>query len=266
MFLSRYSHRHSHPARFALFASLALFAVGGLAAALPAAHADTLDLTGTVHTFYISATNLAVRPGEFVTYNHILDAGGDAKAILNRQMLAGTYCVNLVDPVYLPASYNATTTTTDGTVFGETIQNSGKISWLIRHFAGSATSINSQNALQAAIWRTEYGSNWQLDGVDNAKSGNTAALMSTYSDYLNQLGSNTDSVSSVIWISPIKDASQGNSPPNSNTAHYQGLVGVRTSGLFIASAAPEPGSIALLFAGGLPVVGAVAIRRRKRKS
>lgn len=132
----------------------------------------------------------------------------------------------------------------------------------MNHFAVSAAaSPDNQRALQAAIWRTEYGSNWQLDGVDNAKTGNSAVVMAAYTDYLTQLGSNSAPITSVLWISPNKDASQGNSPPNPFTSHYQGLVGFRVA----AAAAPEPGTVALLLSSGLPFMGAVAARRRRRQ-
>lgn len=65
----------------------------------PAAHADTLSVGPNLYRFYISATNLAVRPGEFINYDHIQDSGGDLQAVLNGESLAGTYCVNLVDVV-----------------------------------------------------------------------------------------------------------------------------------------------------------------------
>ena len=249
---------------FSRFAAASLGALS-CAAFAPAAHADTFQITATsVNSFFISSNNLVARPGATaVNYDHVSDAGGDMKALLNGQSLVGAYCVGLIDTVYLNSSYNASTVTTNGTVFGETIQNAGKISWLMTHFSSAAASdLDKQKALQAAIWRTEYGTAFQLDGADNAKTGNNAATISNYQSYLSQLGNNTDLVSSVVWISPIKAAGQTSPKDPPTGGHYQAVVGLRAS----SAATPEPGSIALFATGVVPALGAFAARRRKRRA
>jgi hypothetical protein len=59
--------------------------------------------------------------------------------------------------------------TTDGTTFGTTVPNAGAIAWLLTNRGPTASSVDQQGALQAAIWRMEYGSTgFQLDGADNS--------------------------------------------------------------------------------------------------
>lgn len=161
--------------------------------------------------------------------------------------MAGTYCVNLTNPIGV-GSYNTTTVSNDGAVFGETIQNNTQISWLLTNYGEAAATVDQQNGLQAAIWRTEYGSNFQIDGVDNATAGNTADMMSYYSSCMAAVVGQSAPVSNLLWISP---ASSTTTP----AVHYQGLIGVRAAAN--VSAAPEPGSIALTGVGVVGMVGMI---------
>ena len=198
------------------------------------------------HGFYVSADNLTVRPGEIVSFNNSPLMGGDLQGVLNGEALYATYCVNLTNHINLNATYDNTVITYDGSVYGEPINNAEGISWLLTNYAFNTLTVDEQNGLQAAIWRTEYGSNFQIDGVDNANSGNTIAMMTAYQTYLAALGTNTTPTSSVLWISA------DNVSPI--VPHAQGLVAVR--------GVPEPGSIAFVLAGGLPLIGLIARRRR----
>ena len=75
-----------------------------------------------------------------------------------------------------------------------------------------------QDALQAAIWRVEYGNSFQLDGVDNSTPASdpfNAMIASTYQADLAALGNNTAPVGSVLWISPGSSV---------NTTQGQGVV------------------------------------------
>ena len=265
---SRFRVSLFQPLRLAAYAmGLSLFA-GSFALLAPAARAETFKLNATVvNSFYISATNLTVRSGEVVNYDHLLDGGGDAFGSRGTQT-AGTYissyCVGLTDTIYLNNTYNNTTITNNGVTFGETIQNGGKISWLMTNFASAAASnADKQKALQAAIWRTEYGSGFELDGADNTKTGNNAATITAYKSYIALLGNNTSAVSNVLWISAAKSATQTGNPPNPPAGgHYQALVGIQLS----TGVIPEPGTITLFVTGGLPLAGAFTARKRRKRS
>src|SRR5262249_50272474 len=68
----------------------------------------------------------------------------------------------------------------------------------------SATTAVQQDALQAAIWRTEYGDGFQLDGVDNDNGAPAFnhTIAAAYQADLAALGNNTAPVNRVSWISP----------------------------------------------------------------
>ena len=68
--------------------------------------------------------------------------------------------------------------------------------------SAKATTVDQQNALQAAIWREEYGTDFQLDGADNSNQGNDATLITDYKADLAALGTKTAAVGSVVWLSP----------------------------------------------------------------
>src|SRR5205085_4104396 len=53
------------------------------------------------------------------------------------------------------ASYPNATVTADGTTYGSAVPNAGAISWLVTNIGPTATTPEQQDALQAAIWRTE---------------------------------------------------------------------------------------------------------------
>jgi hypothetical protein len=109
--------------------------------------------------------------------------------------------------------------TKDGAIYGTAVPNAGAVSWLLFNLAPGATTAIQQDALQAAIWRTEYGTSFQLDGVDNTNGAPSinATIGSIYRADLAALGSNTAPVSAVSWISP--GANPGLPP-----SHGQGLV------------------------------------------
>ena len=85
--------------------------------------------------------------------------------------------------------------------------NAGAISWLLTNIGPTVTTLDQEAALQAAIWRTEYGpSGFQVNSVDNSDTtdttGEEAIMQPFYKSYLQALGNNTAPVSSVDWISP----------------------------------------------------------------
>jgi hypothetical protein len=152
-------------------------------------------------------------------------AGGDFKGNLDGTSLTATYCVDIPDAIYL-TTYNNATANFDGNVYGTSIPNAGAIAWLIQNLGPLATTPDQQSALQAAIWRTEYGNNFQLNGVDNngGRLDENFVIAPMYTADLAALGNNTAPVGSVVWISP------GTNPgPHPVSPHGQALVAVQAS-------------------------------------
>ena len=144
-------------------------------------------------------------------------AGGNFAGTLNDTALI-SYCVGINLTIDVSATYNNATVTSNGTIYGSSVPQAAGISWLLTNIGPTAVTLIQQDALQAAIWRTEYGSGFQLDGVDNDNPA--AAFNSTvgtvYKADFAALGSkNRRPVGNVVWISP---------GTNSDTTQAQGLV------------------------------------------
>ncbi len=161
--------------------------------------------------------------------------GGDYLGTLNGTTAVSTY--SLDDEFGLnghevprPGNYDATVTN-DGTAFGTPVPNAGAIAWLLTNIGPTAHTEVAQAALQAAIWRLEYGlSNFQLDGADNNASDdipNDPTLIADYKADFAALGTNTAPASSVLWISPTD--------PNSGGSPVQALVGFQDSSVAVES-------------------------------
>ncbi len=141
-------------------------------------------------------------------------SGGNFGRMLNGNIpLTESYCVNVYTNLFPATTYAHATLTHDGTTYANAVPNAGAIAWLLLNLAPSATTAIQQDALQAAIWRTEYGNNFQLQGVDNNDGAPAfnAQLAPYYKADLAALGSNTAPVSAVTWISPgaNPDGTQG---------------------------------------------------------
>jgi hypothetical protein len=164
-----------------------------LLATLALPSSDGSSLTGSYLSPY----------GEFVTGQSF--AGGDFLGTLNGTTALATYCVDISATAGIaPASYTATMTS-NGTTFGKAVPNAGAIAWLLKNLEPKISSADQEGALQAAIWRVEYGpSGFQLDGADNSNDPgyNTPALIADYKADMVALGTNTATVSSVDWLSP----------------------------------------------------------------
>lgn len=149
-------------------------------------------------------------------------AGGNFHGTLDGNIpLTASYCVNISLDIFPNTTYPNAAVTNDGTIYGNAVAHAGEISWLLTHFGPTATTPEAQDALQAAIWRVEYGEGFQLDGVDNdnlAPAFN-AKIAPIYQADLAALGHNTAPVSAVAWISP--GANPG-LPPSQG----QGLVAI----------------------------------------
>jgi hypothetical protein len=117
--------------------------------------------------------------------------------------LASSYGLNFEFPPTVGITYYSTTSTRNGLVYGNSVPNAGAIAWLVVNRGPTATTPVLQNALQAAIWRTEFGNNFQLNGADNNNiPSNSPALITAYQADLAALDGNTLPVGDVMWISP----------------------------------------------------------------
>ena len=177
---------------------------------------------------------------------------GSITSTLDGKSLPWLYCVEIDRNINVPGTYD-TPFRTDGIVHGNLLAHAGGVAWLVDHFAASAVSLDQQGGLQAAIWRTIYGSDFKLYGVDITGTGtgtnaNTTAIKNNYTADLTALGANVDPLSNVRWLSPTAVGDP--------TSLVQGLV---TS----AAAVPEPATFALAAVGA---AGALVVARRKRSS
>ncbi|MGO9919747.1 MAG: thioester domain-containing protein [Isosphaeraceae bacterium] len=137
-------------------------------------------------------------------------SGGNFLGTFNGNQLSATYCLNLTLGISPPEEFDSANETTDGTIYGTPVPNAGAISWLLTNIGPTVTTLDQEAALQAAIWRTEYGPNgFQVNSVDNSDTtdttGEEAIMQPFYQSYLQALGKNTAPVSSVDWISPDED-------------------------------------------------------------
>lgn len=215
-----------------------VFAMLGAVMAGRDARDDMLKLTGlaTSQEFYSSSTI----PGDH--FSHSLGLGGPFLGSLNGTTLSSVYCVDIPRSIGITGNY-AATVATDGTIHGSSVPNAGAIAWLIVNLGPTSTTPDQLNALQAAIWRTEYGTAYQLDGADNGLSGNKATVITDYQADLTALGSHALPAGSLLWLSPF----------NSNGSEAQGLEAI--------APVPEPSALAL---AGIGCVLALAFALKAR--
>ncbi len=206
---------------------LAIAAMLGAGAAL----ADDLNLGGNYNTFTIDENGSPVSTG----------GGPITPSTLDGRSLAWVYCVGLFTTVNVPADYPYTVVTTNGVADGAAINNAGEIAWLLDHYAaGAVGNTIDQEALQAAIWSVEYDSTSLGHPVVTGNSGQS--YYSQYESDLAALGSNTDPVSDILWLTPETTAGQDVN---------QALV----------APVPEPASILLL--GTMVLLIGLSIKRKK---
>jgi hypothetical protein len=165
----------------------------------------TLVLPETSVPNFTATFNMTEPDGTVVQVSSQPGAGGNFLGTLTGGIpLTASYCVNLNLNLFTNTTYSHAVVTTDGTTYGNPLPQAGAISWLIVNLAPSAVTPVEQDALQAAIWRTEYADGFQLDGVDNMNGAPefNAEIAPIYLADLAALGSNTAPVGKVDWISP----------------------------------------------------------------
>ena len=229
------------------FSKPSLVILAALALVATAAHADSFT-TGSF--FSGNQTNLGSSAG-FTTFS--FDGHTESGAAGNftgstgvvngvETSFADVYCVDLNDTINLNTTYKATYSTT-GVVNGSKVNNAGEIAWLLTNLAPEATTTAENMGLQAAIWKIEYGSNFNLITSDNS-----AAVDAAYAADLAALGSNTEAVSSVLWMSPS----------SGSDCDGQGQV------ILPVSPVPEPATLTQFGTGLLGLAG--KLRRRSSAS
>lgn len=201
--------------------------------------------------------------------NETLSLGGGSisGSSLNGISLAFVYCIDLFTDVSPSASYNNTTVSNNAFVERPIAgvvqsnnpgnpgnQNAGIIAYLMNTYA-TQPGVN-QAILQAAIWTlaldgVSFTANDILTMTNNPVVGAQSVALNTayynasdvalYTAYVGE--TNTDPLSSILWISPSNDG----------TTFAQSLIAV---------AAPEPGTYLML--GSFLGLGALSFARQRR--
>lgn len=186
--------------------------------AMTATGNQMLALTNTVFPTFTVSLNLNLPDGNTFNESGQEIAGGNFLGTLDGTPLAATYCVAIDLGSAPPVTYHNASVTSDGTIYGTDVANAGAISWLLTNIGPTATTSDQQAALQAAIWRTEYGDGFQLDGVDNGNyAPDNSTIAPIYQADLFAVGDNTAPLDDDYWIT---------TGPNPNTTEGQGLVAV----------------------------------------
>jgi hypothetical protein len=251
---------------------------------IPDVRADTLigsSIPLQVGSLYASPLNLQLRytaSGDSGPMWHTFSgvgAGNIHPDTISQTSLPYMYCVDIIHDIFVPGQYlalvdntgyivndvppssGAMTTVVDGQTV---LANAGNIAWLMTNYAASATTIDQQLALQAAIWHEVYGTNFQLavNPVSNSAGTPTSddnTVNSLYASYISLAYTHTAPVGSVLWINPNQrwDGSQWVS------GAYQAQVGLVN---------PVPGTLTMssIFLGMIGIVQAGRALKKKQSA
>jgi len=170
--------------------------------------------------------------------------GGTFSGMLGNAKMPLAYCIDLFHGINPGSSYTANVTF-DGTIADRgTINNAGKVAWLMTH-KGATVGYDRevQSAFQAAIWKQVYADRFELLGT------NTAKVLTAYNGYLSALGNNVTAVNKVAWIDPY-----------SGTVSAKNPLGATGNQDLVAVVTPIPGAVWLF---GSALVGLVGLGKRK---